>query len=108
MEKFGIDNLKKVLQFGITLGLHTAQQVKDGFQIADVFALLPELLQIPDFVKNKQAILDEVKDLSVDEIEQLIVFVKDSGVFTSEKIKSIIGDSIDVISSVTKLVTHFV
>lgn len=72
MEKFAIDNLKKVLNFGISFGLHLSTEFKDGFDYTKIFGLVPDLMQIPDLLKSKQAIMDEVKDLSVDEIATLI------------------------------------
>ncbi|MGN6803908.1 MAG: hypothetical protein ACTHJN_18560 [Ginsengibacter sp.] len=65
------------------------------------------LMQIPDLVKNKQAILDEVKDLSVDEIAVLINSVKDSALITSDKVKEIISNAVNILQAVAKLIGIF-
>jgi hypothetical protein len=65
------------------------------------------LMQIPDLVKNKQAILDEVKDLSVDEIAVLINSVKDSALITSDKVKEIISIAGNILQAVAKLIGIF-
>lgn len=64
-------------------------------------------MQIPDLVKNKQAILDEVKDLSVDEIAVLINSVKDSALITSDKVKEIISIAVNILQAVAKLIGIF-
>ncbi|MGN6604472.1 MAG: hypothetical protein ACTHK8_18585 [Ginsengibacter sp.] len=64
-------------------------------------------MQIPDLVKNKQAILDEVKDLSVDEIAVLINSVKDSALITSDKVKEIISIVVNILQAVAKLIGIF-
>lgn len=64
-------------------------------------------MQIPDLVKNKQAILDEVKDLSVDEIAVLINSVKDSALITSDKVKEIISNAVNILQAVAKLIGIF-
>jgi hypothetical protein len=95
------------LQFGINLGLHASQELKDRFQISDVFGLVSDFMQVPDLLKNKQAILDEVKDLSFDEISQLISAVKDSTLITSDSLKEIISIALDVLEAVMKLIGIF-
>lgn len=107
MEKFGIDNLKKVLNFGVSFGLHLSTELKDGFDYYKIFALVPDLMQVPDLLKNKQAIMDEVKDLSVEEIAALITSVENSALITSDKVKEIISIAVDILQAVVKLVGIF-
>jgi len=104
-EKFGIENLQKVLSFGVGLATSVVADSKDGFNINDVFQLLPQLMQIPDFIKNKDAIINEAKDLSIAEIEQLVASV--NGVIKNEHVSSIIEHALSVAVSVTALVQDF-
>lgn len=92
------------MDFGVSFGLHLSTELKDGFDYSKIFALVPDLMQIPDLLKNKQAILDEVKDLSVDEIATLVNSVKDSALITSDKVKEIISIAVDILQAVAKLI----
>lgn len=104
-EKFGIENLQKLLTFGVNLGTSVVNESKDGFNLNDVFNLLPQLMQIPDFIKNKDTIINEAKDLSIDEIKQLVGAV--NGVIKDEHVVSIITNALNVAVSVVALVQDF-
>jgi hypothetical protein len=104
-EKFGIENLQKLLSFGVNLGTSISSEAKDGFNINDVFNLLPQLMQIPDFIKNKDTIINEAKDLSIEEIKQLVATV--NGVIKDEHVVSIITNALNVAVSVVALVQDF-
>ena len=104
-EKFGIENLQKLLSFGVNLGTSVVSESKDGFNLNDVFNLLPQLMQIPDFIKNKDTIINEAKDLSIEEIKQLVGAV--NGVIKDEHVVSIITNALNVAVSVVALVQDF-
>ena len=104
-EKFGIENLQKLLTFGVNLGTSISEDSKDGFNLNDVFNLLPQLMQIPDFVKNKEAIINEAKDLSLPEIQQLVTSV--NGVIKDEHVVNIITHALNVAVSVIALIQDF-
>lgn len=42
MEKFGIYNLQKILNFGVSFGLHLSTELKDGFDYSKIFQLVPD------------------------------------------------------------------
>lgn len=72
MEQFGIENLKKVVQFGAKLGEGVADIFEDGkVELGEAAALLPTLMEIPGILANKDKIKDEAKDLSDEERAQL-------------------------------------
>lgn len=104
-EKFGIENLQKLLTFGVNLGTSISEDSKDGFNLNDVFNLLPQLIQIPDFVKNKEAIINEAKDLSLPEIQQLVASV--NGVIKDEHVVNIITHALNIAVSVIALIQDF-
>ena len=104
-EKFGIENLQKLLSFGVNLGTSISAESKDGFNLNDIFNLLPQLMQIPDFIKNKDTIINEAKDLSIEEIKQLVGAV--NGVIKDEHVVSIITNALNVAVSVVALVQDF-
>lgn len=104
-EKFGIENLQKVLTFGVGLGSAIVADAKDGFNLNDVFQLLPQLMQIPELIKNKEAIINEAKDLSMTEIQQLVASV--NGVIKDEHVVNIIEHALSVAVAAVALVQDF-
>jgi len=72
MEQFGVENLKKVVQFGAKLGEGVADILEDGkVELGEAAALLPTLMEVPGILANKDKIKQEVSDLSDDERAEL-------------------------------------
>lgn len=72
MEQFGIENLKKVVQFGAKLGEGVANILQDGkVELGEAAALLPTLMEVPGILANKDKIKQEAADLSDDERAEL-------------------------------------
>jgi hypothetical protein len=104
-EKFGIDNLKKVVSFGVTIGKNISDDLSDDkFTLQEGLALLPQLMSIPDIINSKDAIINEAKDLSIDEVGQLIDGIEGA---TSENVVGIIEDALTFIVAGKNLVERF-
>jgi hypothetical protein len=72
MEQFGVENLKKVVQFGAKLGEGVADILEDGkVELGEAAALLPTLMEVPGILANKDKIKQEAADLSDDERAEL-------------------------------------
>lgn len=72
-EKLGIENLKKLFNFGIAISKTIGDDLKDKkFSFTEMLGLFPQLMQIQDFVAHKDDIVAEVKDLDFEEIKELI------------------------------------
>ena len=70
----------------------------DGFQIGDVFSLLPDLMQIPKQVENWPAVLEQLKglnDATRNEVREFIYSSLDG----SEKKKQIASRAADFVIS---------
>lgn len=105
-EKFGIENLKAVLKFGVTLGKNISDDLADKkLSFGEVLGLAAQLGQISDFVANKDAIIAEAKDLSFDEIKELVAEVEQ--VITNEEVVATIEDAIAVIIAAKNLIERF-
>lgn len=105
-EKFGIDNLKSVLVFGVTVGKTIAEDVADKkFTFTEIMALLPQLMKIPDLVAQKDAIVAEAKDLTIDEIRELVAVVE--GVINNEDVVATIEDVISIGVAIKNLIGRF-
>lgn len=106
MEKFGIENLKKVLIFGVNLGKKISDSMDDKkFSLSEILALIPDFAAIPDFIAKKDDILNEAKDLSLEEIKQLIAIVE--GQINDNDVVGIIEDSLNFIVAGKNLVERF-
>ena len=104
-EKFGIENLKKVVSFGVGLSKAISDDLADGkISFQEAIALLPQLMAIPDLIANKDAIVNEAKDLSIDEVGQLIAGIEGA---TSDNVKGIIEDALTFIVAGKNLVERF-
>lgn len=102
-EKFGIENLKAVLQFGLTLGKTLSTDLSDSnLTFPEILGLVAQLGQVSDFVKNKDAIIQEAKDLSVAEVAQLATLVE--GGITNEKIVGTIENALNILVGVKNLI----
>lgn len=102
-EKFGIENLKVVLALGVSVGKQAASSLEDGkitFQESIQMAL--SLVPVGDLLKRKEDILNEAKDLSMAEIEELVASVQ--GAITNEKVVATIGYGLDIAIAVTGLI----
>lgn len=104
-EKFGVENLQKVLKFGVDFSTAVIADAKDGFNFNDIIQLLPQLMQITDFIKNKDAIINEAKDLSFVEIQELVKSVE--GVIKDEQVVSIIENALAFVVAGVNLVNNF-
>lgn len=98
------DNLKKVVLI-ITKSISNGEQAfKDGFQWPDVFVFIPELTQIPDIIKNKQLLADEIKDITPAGIKDLATFIETSLVLENKDIEESVEIVIEILVLVLKLV----
>lgn len=108
MEQFGIENLKKVVKFGATLGEGVADILQDGkVELGEAAALLPTLMEVPNILANKDKIKQEAADLSEAERAELeAVFVTEFSP-NNEKLKLKVDKSINVAVAVLDLVDAF-
>lgn len=105
-EKFGIENLKKVLDFGIKIGKEVASDLEDNkFSLSEGIALAAQFGAVSDLIAKKDDIINEAKDLSLDEIKELIKDVE--GELTSEKVVAIIENALSVIVGAKNLIEIF-
>lgn len=104
-EKFGIENLKKLASFGVSVGKSISDDLSDGkFTFQEGLALLPQLMSVPDIINSKDAIIEEAKDLSIEEVGQLVAGIEGA---TSENVVGIIEDALTFIVAGKNLVERF-
>lgn len=102
-EKFGIENLKEVFKWAITLGKTVGDDIKDKkFTFAELLGLLPQFLVVQDLLNKKDDIINEAKDLSLDEIKEMAVIVE--GVITNAEVVAVIENALNAVVSVIALI----
>lgn len=105
MEKFGIENLKKVVNVAVTIGKGVTDSIEDGkVTLTEVLELVTPLMAVPALIENKQAIIDEALDLSTDEVDEL---VKSFEGVTNENLTDTIVDGLTIIVSAKNLIERF-
>lgn len=102
-EKLGIENLKKVFNFGAAISKTIGDDLKDSkFSFSEMLGLFPQLMQIQDFVTHKDDIIAEVKDLDFDEIKELIGNVE--GIINNDDVTAFIEATINFALSAKDLI----
>lgn len=107
MEKFGIENLKKLLAFGCAFAAQIASSLADGFQWTDAFGFVDEAALIPGVVKSIPAVKQELADLSAEERNELNAFLQEKFDIPNDKLESVIEHAIGVGLNILALVEEF-
>lgn len=106
-EKFGIDALKEVAAFAVSIGKQISNDLSDGkVSLTEGLALLPSFIQVPGLISKKDEILNELKDLSLNEVNELVASV--DGQISSEDLIGTLTDALNFAVSAKNLVERFV
>lgn len=95
----GIDTIKKDIQLIIDAVKQSEASFSDGFQYTDLFSFVGILSQIPDAIKSKDALVAQVKDLTQDEVAEVLAFVDSQFSIGNKKLEGNIKDGINVVFS---------
>lgn len=96
--KLGIDNLKKALHVGISLGMTAAQALEDKkISVAEAFQFLPGLMSIPEVVAVAPAIKQEIADLSAEERAELNAYVQETFDISNDKLEAVIEGAVRLV-----------
>lgn len=102
----GTDDLKAVLILGAQIEKTISSDLADGkISLAEVFALLPYLMQIPDLITKKDAIISQAKSLSLDQVSALVAAI--GGSVTDQNVIGTIEDVINLIVSIKAVIVRF-
>ena len=101
----GIKNLKRAVKFAIDVTNQFIEAMADGkFTVFESFGFIDELSQIPGVVNSASEVLQEVKDLSEEEKNELTQYVVDELHIPSEKVEDVIAKSISFAFATNELV----
>ena len=79
MEKFGVENLKEVLNAGIALGVGLDKSLSDDGKITwmEYFNFTGVITKLPAAINDIGLVPKEVKDLDAEEKQEIVDFVAD-------------------------------
>ena len=104
----GIENLKLVAKFGITLGQDAARILADGKVTAiEGLSLLPDLMGISGILSAKDDIAAEFKDLDTAERAELNAYIASEFDLANDVLEAKIEKSIAAAISILDLVSVF-
>lgn len=70
-----VENLKNAAQVLINFVKQGEISFKDGFQLSDLFAFMGEFTAIPAILQNKQALINEWKNKTNADVQDLLSFI---------------------------------
>lgn len=100
----GTEKLKVVLKAVLHLANAVDEVTQDGFQVTDLVALLPNLLDGVSIIKNGKDALAEFKELDVLEKQEVLDFVKAEFDIADDKLEDVVETALGVIESVSELI----
>lgn len=75
MPELGIENIDKIARIGNDLISTAKTRLADGFQIGDLFAFAPILMDVEEIPNSVPHVWSELHDLDGSEIVQLIGYI---------------------------------
>lgn len=103
-----VENLKNAAKVVIDLIKQGEISFKDGFQLSDIFAFMGQFTAIPAIIQNKQALIDEWKNKTNADIQDLLAFIDANLAIQNKDVEAKIKGSIAAFISVISLVELFV
>jgi hypothetical protein len=108
-ELYGIENIKKIFNIGIGLGMAGAANITawaDGKTDAADFAFVPRLFPLLGDLVNTQfgQIFPEIKDLSKVEIQELFDFFKSHFELENKTIEAVVEEGLAICMNIATMV----
>jgi len=94
-EKYGIDNLKKIISYGMDLGDGYVKAREDGkINLKDAPIFLSSLVKLPGALKSAKKVKDEILDLSNQERNDLKTWFQEKYKCPNEKVELLIEKAV--------------
>jgi hypothetical protein len=101
----GVKEISEVVKFVCSLANAIGEAAKDGeISLSDAAHIVPLLYKLPSAVEGIAEIADEAKDLSQDEVDELVKMIKDELDLPQEKVESGIEDALSIAVQIYALV----
>lgn len=106
VENLGVEDLQALFTFGAKLGKEVSVDLADKkITLNEGIGLIDNFMQVPDLLAKKDLIIAQAKDLSLDEVDQLVASVQ--GEFTKEEVVETIHDALNWIVATKNLIERF-
>lgn len=102
-KELGIEDFKKLVDFGFSTTKVVKQVLADGkVELQEVFQLLPVLMSLPEIISKKDAILEQAKNFTIEEVQQVM-----AGKEGSESFLYVLENALNAAVSIKNLYFHF-
>jgi hypothetical protein len=100
----GIETLKKALGFMLGLGTELASALEDGkVSMAEGLGFIDNLFAIPGLVKDRKQLVDELKNLSDDERQELFTYAAQEFDLANDEVESVVEQALATAQSILEL-----
>ena len=102
----GIENIRVCVAFGIKLTEGIDERLADDGKISLIegVGLIPVLKNVPDIIRSRSTLVEEIKDLSAEELADIRQYVEENLDIRSDKSEAIVNKSLDLVVSVKELI----
>ena len=105
MSEFSVRETKDVVRMGCDLASVAANQLVDGFQFYDIFAVIPVIQQIPAVLDGIGKVPSELRDMDADEAQEIVDLVKDRLDLPNDTAETIAEYALQVILNIAKMMS---
>ena len=103
----GTENIKKVIGFGLEVAADVAKAGSDGkIDWKDGYLIIDDIPKIPSLIKAVPKLKAEFMDLSNEEKEEILEFVRQKAVCKNEEAHGILEIAFQIVSDIVLLIDH--
>jgi len=103
----GIENIKKVIGFGLEIAADVAKAGSDGkIDWKDGYLIIDDIPKIPSLIKAVPRLKAEFMDLSSEEKEDILEFVRQKAVCKSEEAHGLLEIAFQIVFDIAMLIDH--
>jgi len=103
----GIENIKKVIGFGLEVAADVAKAGSDGkIDWKDGYLVIDDIPKIPSLIKAVPRLKAEFMDLSNEEKEEILEFVRQKAVCKNEEAHGILEIAFQIVFEIAALISH--
>lgn len=103
----GIEKLKTALAFALNLTEEIQKAGQDGFTWTDAFGFVDDILKVPGLIASGDQILAELKDLTMEEKEELAAYLAAEFDIPNDRVEAMVEDALKLALTVVALVNQW-
>lgn len=90
----GTDNLKKLIDLGLSVPKQLSVSLADGFQFTDVFSFSDEVVELVRVVRSWKDVIAELHDLDQAERDELHAYFADKFDLPNDEVEHFVEDAL--------------